>query len=135
LLIPRVAFTAAAAAGKAKGSIKNDSQERKKETLALVGCGKMGLAMGRNFLKAGYPLLVLDKHNAEAVAKLVAEVRRARGKSKGTRKRRMQIAALLEVYPPIFRSCQHAITSYHTLDRERRRSRTHGSWAHKPAPS
>lgn len=72
-LVPRAAFTAAA---KAKGSTKSEAREHKKETLALVGCGKMGLAMGRNFLKAGYPLLVHDKHNAEAVAKLVAEVRR-----------------------------------------------------------
>jgi hypothetical protein len=89
LVIPRAAFTAAAAAGKAKGSSKNEAREHKKETLGLVGCGKMGLAMGRNFLKAGYPLLVHDKHNAEAVAKLVAEVRRAKGKCIGTRKRRI----------------------------------------------
>jgi hypothetical protein len=80
LLIPRAAFTAAAATGKTKGSTKNEAREHKKETLALMACGKMGLAMGRNFLKAGYPLLVHDKHNAEAIAKLVAEVRSARGK-------------------------------------------------------
>ena len=105
LLIPRAAFTEAAAAGKAKGSTKNEAQEHKKETLTLVGCGKMGLAMGRNFLKAGYPLLVHDKHNAEAVAKLVAEVRRAKGKCNGTRKR-MIFARSLST--DVFRS--HVVT-------------------------
>lgn len=76
LLLPKAAFTAAAAAAKGNPGTKNETREAKKETLALVGCGKMGLAMGVNFLKAGYPVLVSDKHNAKAVAKLVAEVRR-----------------------------------------------------------
>jgi len=79
LQISRAAITTAAA-GKGKGSTKSEAQGHKKEALALVGCGKMGLAMGRNFLRAGYPLLVHDKHNAEAVAKLVAEVRIAGGR-------------------------------------------------------
>lgn len=87
LLISRAAFTAAAA-GKGKDSTKSEAQGHKKEALALAGCGKMGLAMGRNFLKAGYPLLVHDKHNAEAVAKLVAEVRIAGGRKQEEGRRR-----------------------------------------------
>ena len=34
----------------------------------------MGLAMGGNFLKAGYPLVVHDKLNDENVEKLVQQV-------------------------------------------------------------
>jgi lactate dehydrogenase-like 2-hydroxyacid dehydrogenase len=84
---PKAAFTAAAAAGKGRDSTKSEAREHKKETLALVGCGKMGLAMGRNLLKAGYPLFVHDKHNAEAMAKLVAEVRRYMCEGKRTKRR------------------------------------------------
>lgn len=70
---PKAAFTAATAAGKGRDSTKSEAREHKKEALALVGCGKMGMAMGRNLMRAGYPLFVHDKHNAEATAKLVAE--------------------------------------------------------------
>ena len=48
------------------------------ETVGLVGCGRMGMAIGRHLLGAGYPTLAVDPDPA-AVRRLVADGAEAAG--------------------------------------------------------
>lgn len=71
----QISYSAATSAPMATTRTRLEVSKARKGTLALIGCGKMGFAMGINFLKAGYPLMVYDKYNNENTRRLEAEVR------------------------------------------------------------